>query len=132
MLQYYSSDASMGVLLYLMTFIYGAIWWLITAGLVTSVGIIIDVYINERDSFGKVIVFPFFVVAIGLILNGASVYILSVSGVQDFPMSAATTGNDILYSTLAGLISAVAGVIIQYFVTKKIAEQRKQAIIEVL
>ena len=131
-LRYYSSDESMGIILYLMTFIYGAIWWLITAGLVTSVGIIIDVYINERDSFGKVIVFPFFVVAIGLILNGASVYILSVSGVQDFPMTAATTGSDILYSTLAGLISAVAGVIIQYFVTKKIAEQRKQAIIEVL
>jgi putative membrane protein len=131
-LRYYSSDVSMGVLLYLMTFIYGAIWWLITAGLVTSVGVIIDVYINERDSFGKVIVFPFFVVAIGLILNGASVYILSVSGVQDFPMSATTTGSDILYSTFAGLASAVAGVIIQYIVTKKIAEQRKQAIIEVL
>ena len=47
-------------------------------------------------------------------------------------MSATTTGSDILYSTFAGLASAVAGVIIQYIVTKKIAEQRKQAIIEVL
>lgn len=131
-LRYYSTDASMGVLLYLMTFVYGAIWWLITAGLVTSVGVIIDVYVNERDTLGKVIVFPFFVVAIGLILYGASVYILSVSGVQDFPLSTASTGKDILYSTLAGLASAIAGVIVQYVVAKKIAEQRKQEIIEVI
>ena len=64
----------MGLVLYLMTFIYGSIEWLIVAGLVTSVGVIIDVYANEREGLGKVIVFPFFVIALGFILYGASVY----------------------------------------------------------
>ena len=87
-LKFYSTDSSLGLVLYLMTFIYGSIEWLIVAGLVTSVGVIIDVYANEREGLGKVIVFPFFVIALGFILYGASVYIISVSAVPDFPLSA--------------------------------------------
>ena len=131
-LKYYSSDGSLGILLYLMTFIYGAVEWLIVAGLVTSVGVIIDVYINEREALGKVIVFPFFVTALGLILYGASVYIITVSGVPDFPLTAAIAQDYILYSTIIGIISAVLGVIIQHSVNKKMAELRKQEIIEVM
>ena len=131
-LKYYSSDGSLGILLYLMTFIYGAVEWLIVAGLVTSVGLIIDVYINEREALGKVIVFPFFVTALGLILYGASVYIITVSGVPDFPLTAAIAQDYILYSTIIGIISAVLGVIIQHSVNKKMAELRKQEIIEVM
>ena len=131
-LEFYSTDASLGLVLYLMTFIYGSIEWLIVAGLVTSVGIIIDVYANERDGLGKVIVFPFFIIALGFILYGASVYIISVSGVPDFPLSADVAANNILYSTVIGIISAVVGVIIQYGVNKKMAELRKQEIIEVM
>ena len=131
-LKYYSSDSSLGILLYLTTFIYGAIEWLIVAGLVTSIGVIIDVYVNERESLGKVIVFPFFVTALGLILYGASVYIIIVSSVADFPLSAAAAQSIIMYSTIIGIISAVLGVVIQYFVNKKMTELRKQEIIEVM
>jgi len=131
-LKFYSTDGSLGLVLYLMTFIYGSIEWLIVAGLVTSVGVIIDVYANEREGLGKVIVFPFFVIALGFILYGASVYIISVSGVPDFPLSADVAANNILYSTVIGIISAVVGVIIQYGVNKKMAELRKQEIIEVM
>ena len=131
-LKFYSTDGSLGLVLYLMTFIYGSIEWLIVAGLVTSVGVIIDVYANEREGLGKVIVFPFFVIALGFILYGASVYIISVSGVPDFPLSAEVAADNILYSTVIGIISAVVGVIIQYGVNKKMAELRKQEIIEVM
>jgi putative membrane protein len=131
-LKYYSSDGSLGVLLYLMTFIYGAIVWFIVAGLVTSVGVIIDVYLNEREGLGKVIVFPFFVTAVGLILYGASVYILSISGVPEFPLPMSAAGMYIMYSTILGLVSAVAGVIVQYVINKKMAEKQKQGIIEVI
>ena len=87
-LKYYSADNSGGIVTYLMTFIFGSIEWLVLAGLVLSIGIIIDVYSNERENLGKVIVFPFFVTAIGLILYGASVYYLIViSGVTDFPVT---------------------------------------------
>ena len=107
-LKYYASDSSMGVLLYVMSFLYGAILWLIIAGLVTSIGVIIDVYINERENLAKVIVFPFFVFAIGLILYGASTYILAVNSVPDFPVKTATAGMYIMYSTLFGLVCAIA------------------------
>jgi putative membrane protein len=131
-LKYYSSDASLGVLLYLMTFIYGAIVWFIIAGLVTSVGVIIDVYLNERERLGKVIVFPFFVTAVGLILYGASVYILSISGVPEFLLATSAAGSYITYSTIIGLLSAVAGVIVQYAVNKRLSDREKQRIIEVI
>ena len=131
-LEFYSTDGSLGLVLYLMTFIYGSIEWLIIAGLVTSVGVIIDVYANERESLGKVIVFPFFVIALGFILYGASVYIIQVSAVPDFPLSADAAADHILYSSVIGIISAVAGVITQYGVNKKMAEMRRQEIIEVI
>ncbi|MFA4824180.1 MAG: DUF373 family protein [Methanoregula sp.] len=131
-LKYYSSDSSLGILLYLTTFIYGSIEWLIVAGLVTSIGIIIDVHVNEREALGKVIVFPFFVTALGLILYGASVFIIIQNSVIDFPLNAAEAQSAIMYSTILGIISAVLGVVIQYFVNKKMAELRKQEIIEVM
>lgn len=131
-LKFYSTDSSLGLVLYLMTFIYGSIEWFIVAGLVTSIGVIIDVYANEREGLGKVIVFPFFVIALGFILYGASVYIILVSAVPDFPLSAGVAANNILYSTVIGIISAIAGVITQYGVNKKISELRKQEIIEVM
>lgn len=132
LLKFYSVDGSLGILLYLMTFIYGAIEWLIIAGIVVSVGIIIDVYLNEREQLAKVIVFPFFVTALGFILYGASVYLITVSGVPDFPLTQSQAGSYILYSSIIGIVSALLGVIVQYFVNKKLAEHRRQAIIEVL
>jgi putative membrane protein len=131
-LKFYSTDASLGLLLYLMTFIYGSIEWFIIAGLVTSVGLIIDVYANEREALGKVIVFPFFVIALGFILYGASVYIISVSGVPDFPLTQDVAAKNILYSTIIGISSAIIGVITQFLVNRKMAELRKQEIIEVI
>ncbi|WP_321507815.1 DUF373 family protein [uncultured Methanoregula sp.] len=131
-LKYYSTDGSLGLVMYLMTFIFGSVEWLIVAGLVTSVGIIIDVYNNEKENLGKVIVFPFFVTAIGLILYGASVFILSASTIPDFPLTGEVVSRYVLYSTLGGIVSAISGVVIQFFVNKKMAEQRKQEIIEVM
>jgi len=131
-LKYYSTDGSLGLVLYLMTFIYGSIEWFIVAGLVMSIGVIMDVYANEREGLGKVIVFPFFIIALGFLLYGASVYIISISGVPDFPLSSDVAANNILYSTVIGIISAIAGVITQYGVNKKMAELRKQEIIEVM
>jgi len=131
-LNYYAADNTLGVLLYIMSFIYGAILWLIIAGLVTALGIITDVYINEREHLVKVIVFPFFVTAIGLILYGASVYILAVSSVTGFPITATAGGMYIMYSTCAGLACAIVGVCVQYVLTKRQAEAQKEAIIETI
>src|SRR5512136_1978992 len=115
-LKFYSTESSLGLLLYLMTFIYGSIEWFIFAGLVTSVGVIIDVYENEREALGKVIVFPFFIVALGFLLYAASVYIISVSGVPDFPLTTEESTKYVLYATVIGIISAISGVIVQFIV----------------
>jgi putative membrane protein len=131
-LKFYSTDSSLGLLLYLMTFIYGSIEWFILAGLVTSIGVIIDVYINEREGLGKVIVFPFFVIALGFILYAASVYIISLNGVPDFPLTPDEASKNVLYSTIIGISSAIIGVITQFFVNRRVAELRKQEIIEVM
>jgi len=120
------------ILQYVMSFLYGAIIWLIVAGLVTAIGVIIDVYFNERENLPKVIVFPFFVTAIGLILYGASVFILAMNGIPDFPIKPAAGGAYIMYSTLVGLACAIVGVIIQYFLVKQQSAQEKEAIIETI
>ncbi len=59
-------------------------------------------------------------------------FIISVSGVPDFPLSGDAAGKYILYSTVIGIISAIAGVVTQYFVNRKMAELRRQEIIEVM
>jgi putative membrane protein len=129
-LKFYSPD--LGILHYLMLFVFGGIWWLIAAGLVMSVGIIIDVHMNERENLGKVIVFPFFITAIGFILYCASIYILPVKDILNFPLTPEGVSVQVLYFSILGIISAIAGMIIQFFVTKKIADLRQQEIIEVI
>ena len=133
-LKYYTIDASLGLILYLMTFIFGAIEWFIVAGLVLSVGIIIDVFSNERQNLGKVIVFPFFVTAIGLILYGASVFlIVSLSGgLPDFPLTQEVAYMQVPQSIAAGIVIAIIGVIIQFFINRRKAGQQDQEIIEVI
>ncbi len=129
-LQFYSTDY--GVLYFLMLFIYGAIGWLIAGGLVMSIGIITDVYVNEREGLGKVIVFPFFVTAVGLILYCASLFSLPVKEILHFPLTQEQAAAQIVYYAIAGIISAISGVVIQYFLNRKLAELRKQEIIEVI
>jgi putative membrane protein len=129
-LQYYSTD--FGVLYFLMVFIYGSIGWLIAGGLVMSIGIIIDVYSHEREGLGKVIVFPFFITAIGLILYSTSLFALPVEEILHFPLTPDDAATQIIYFAIAGIISAISGVIIQFILYRKLAELRKQEIIEVM
>jgi putative membrane protein len=129
-LQYYSTD--FGVLYFLMLFIYGAIEWLIAGGLIMSVGIIVDVYANEREGLGKVIVYPFFITAIGLILYCASLFYLPVKEMSRFPYTPEDAATQVVYLAIAGIISAIAGVIIQFLIKRKLAELSKQEIIEVI
>jgi len=129
-LQYYSTD--FGVLYFVMLFIYGAIWWFIAGGLVLSVGIIIDVYSNERERLGKVIVFPFFISAIGLILYCASLFTLPVKEMSHFTYTPEAAATQIVYFAIAGIVLAISGVIVQFFINRKLSELRKKEIIEVI
>ena len=129
-LSYYSPD--FGVIHYLMLFVYGSIGWFIAGGIVMSAGIIVDVYANERDGLGKVIVFPFFVMAIGLILYCASIFVLPVKDMLHFPLTPEEAAAQVVWLAIAGIVSAVAGVIIQFFINRRLTDLRKQEIIEVM
>jgi putative membrane protein len=128
----YYSDGSFGIFLYLMAFIFGAIEWFTAAGIVASIGIIADIYVNERESLGKVIVFPFFISAIGFIAYGASAYILAVNHLANFFIGVDDAVKYIYYCTITGLFSAFLGVGIQHFVNRWVAEHIQPAIIEVI
>lgn len=120
LITYYTGDQSSGLFVYFTTFIYGSIGWLTLAGLIASVGKIIDTYLDEWERIGRVIVLPFFIAAIGIIAYGASVYTLSMSEIANFPYSPDVGVNHILYATLGGLLCAILGMYIQFLVNRRV------------
>ncbi|WP_332449325.1 DUF373 family protein [Methanoculleus sp.] len=110
LLEYYSA---FGIFFQILAFIYGSIAWFTAAGLVASVGKIIDVFLNEREAIQRVVALPFFVLAIGAIAYGASTYILSISEIVGFPISGTDGVKYIIFATLGGLFCAFLGVYLQ-------------------
>lgn len=110
LLDYYTPS---GIFFQILAFIYGAIAWFTAAGLVASGGKIIDVFLNEREAVRRVIALPFFVLAIGVIAYGASIYILSISDVPRFPIGDEAGVTYIIFTTIGGLFCAFFGVYLQ-------------------
>jgi putative membrane protein len=131
-LAHYSTEGTFGILLYILTFLYGGVLWMTLAGVVASVGIIIDHFFYEREGLVKVIVFPFFIAAIGLIAYSASVYVISMSNVADFPFTPESAFQYFVYGTVGGLICAFAGMGVRYMTSKWLLEQAPPHIIEVM
>ncbi len=76
-------------------------------------GKIIDVFLNEREAVKRVVALPFFVLAIGIIAYGASIYILSISDVPRFPIGDEASVKYIIFTTIGGLFCAFFGVYLQ-------------------
>ena len=100
----------MGLLFYVLTFAFRAIGWFTAAGLIGSIGRIIDVYLNETHDLGRVIVLPFFISAIGIIIYGISIYMLSLSDIENFPFKDVIGIQDAVFAMIGGLLLACAGV----------------------
>lgn len=124
--------AEVGILLYVLIFVYGAVLWLTLAGVVASTGIVIDNFFHDRNSLAKVIIFPFFIGAVGLIAYGASIYALAVSNVPDFPFSTDNAITYMLNGTIGGLACACAGVGIQYLVNRYVTVPEAPEMIELI
>lgn len=124
--------AEIGLLLYFLIFMYGAVLWLALAGIVSSIGIIIDKYFYDRVGLAKVIVFPFFIGAVGLITYGACIYAISMNNIPEFPYTSSTAIQYIFYGTIGGLICALIGIGIQYMVNKYLYMHRTGEIIEMI
>jgi len=123
LLVYYSDE---GLLFYALTFAYGAIGWFTAAGLISSIGRIIDVYLNETHDLGRVIVLPFFVGAIGIIIYGISTYMLSLSNIENFPFKNVVGIQYAVFAMIGGLVLAFVGVYIQSAVNRWIEEKEKE------
>lgn len=125
LLQYYSP---FGIVIQMLAFIYGAVTWFTAAGLVASIGKIIDIYLNEREAIQRVIALPFFVLAIGAIAYGASVYILSISSeISGFPITSTSGVLYIVFAIIGGLLCAFFGVYLQSFLGRWVGEHEPLA-----
>ena len=112
----YTSEFTMGIFLYVISFLYGSIGWFTASSLVITAGKVIDVYLNDPEGLPRTIVLPFFVGSIGLIAYGASVYTLSVSNLLTFPFSPSQGSQIITLSVVGGLLVALIGVYAQSLV----------------
>jgi putative membrane protein len=119
----YTSEFSMGIFLYVISFLYGSLGWFTASALIVAVGKVIDAYMNDPASLQRVVVLPFFVVAIGLIAYGASVYTLSVSNLLTFPYTPSQGSQFITLSVVGGLLVAIIGVYIQSALGRRAAGQ---------
>ena len=76
----YNQPVAPGVITLVTSFIYGSIWWVVGGGIAATLGKIFDSLL-ERKPFTKQLAIPFLLISSGLVLWGASVFILSGSGI---------------------------------------------------
>ena len=117
---YYPISGDIGLLYNIMTFMYGAIIWMIAAGLLATAVKITEYIQNERKSLALMFVVPFFVVAVGMIMYGAVIYFMSISPVEPFQFNATEGLVAIILLTLAGLTVAFTGI---YFYYRKLVQR---------
>ncbi len=74
----YNQPVSQGLIILLVSFIYGAVWWIASSSFVVVFGKIIDALIEGR-SLGRYKSLPFLIISTGILIWGSSVFILSTS-----------------------------------------------------
>lgn len=84
---YMGGDQANGLFMVL-AFAYGAVPWWVTAGVTSSAGRLIDVWLGERGEVWRVLLLPFLALAAGLFVYGAAIYVLAVNGAPEFPILA--------------------------------------------
>ena len=76
-----AGDIFPGYVILSMIFVQASVWWYVAAGLFLGFGKIVDMRL-EGSAVGRSWAFPFFVTATGLLLWGASAYILTTTEYQ--------------------------------------------------
>lgn len=116
----YPNSGDVGILYLGLTFLYGALIWVIVAGLVASAGKITDYVQNYQAGISRIFVVPFFFVAIGMIAYGAVIYFLSISPVEPFPFNTTDGIIAMMLLTIAGLGVAFLGIYLRPRVQKQV------------
>ena len=114
MIVYYMGGDQSNGLFMVLAFAYGAIPWWVSAGLVSSAGRLLDVYLGERGEVWRVILLPFVTLAAGLFIYGAAIYVLAVNGAPEFPILAEAGLQYFAVLTLAACACLAVGLWLQH------------------
>ena len=125
----YPNAGNASLLYNIFTFLYGSLIWFMVGALVGSLGKVLDTVQNNLSALYKVYVVPFFILAVGLILEGAVIYFLTISPQEPFPLTTTVGIISLIVLTVAGLLLAFIGIYTRPMVQKKInawMEKRKE------
>ncbi len=95
----YNQKVMPGVVTLIVSFIYGAIWWIVASGVSATFGKMFD-HILEKKPFRKHITMIFMIVAAGWAFWGASLFLLSKSNVVN-------VGESPLQSLIVSIVAAI-------------------------
>jgi len=116
----FPNSGDVGALYLVLSFLYGAVIWIVIAALVASAGKITDYIQNYQAGISRIFVVPFFVTAIGMISYGAVIYFLSISPVEPFPFTTTDGIIAMMLLTIAGLAIAFLGIYLRPSVQRKV------------
>ncbi len=102
----YNSRVMPGVITLIASFIYGAIWWIAASGLSATLGKIFD-HVLERKPIRKLVTMLFLIIASGWAFWGASVFLLSNSGVVETPSPL----RSLILSIVASVLISILGIV---------------------
>jgi putative membrane protein len=102
--EYYTRiDVFVGVIILVMLFVNLSIWWYVAAGWVAIIGRMIDLYM-EGLNYKQHWSYLFFLMSSGLLLWGASTFILSVSDSVNVYLFSSDTGRNLLVLSIVGAV----------------------------
>ncbi|RUM34252.1 MAG: hypothetical protein DSY33_02480 [Archaeoglobus sp.] len=111
----YNGKIAPGVIVLVTAFIYGSVWWIVSGAIAAALGKIID-HLVEKKPIKKQMVVPFMLVATGLVLWGASLFILSGSIELNLKYSALQY---LLYSIAGAVLIAVVSLMVMKSIPTK-------------
>ncbi len=102
----YNGRVMPGVVTLIASFIYGAIWWIVASGLSATLGKIFD-HVLEKKPVRKFVTMLFLIIASGWAFWGASVFLLSNSGV----IETSSPLRSLILSIFASVLISILGIV---------------------
>lgn len=114
MIVHYMGGNQANGLFMVLAFAYGAVPWWVAAGVASSAGRLIDVWLGERGEVWRVLLLPFLALAAGLFVYGAAIYVLAVNRAPEFPILAEAGLQYFVVLALAAGASLALGLWLQH------------------
>ncbi|MCK4929439.1 MAG: DUF373 family protein [Methanosarcinales archaeon] len=107
---YTRTDIFVGIIILLMVFVNQIIWWYVAAGWIATIGRMVDIHL-EGQNYKRHWPYLFFMFSLGMLLWGASTFILSMSpSVEEYFVSSDTGRNLLVLSVVGAVIVSLIGI----------------------